>query len=151
MRRIFKYLILFMVAVFLLFGSLVIFTQTRIFKNWLRAKIVAEGNKALNGALEIGRINGNLINHFEIFDILIANSQDTVFYIPKIIINFVPKKLFDKEISIRVVALDSPYVRLHQLSEKSWNSFSKCFNSELFKFDNSAFMLSGDIFFILMN
>ena len=48
MRRWLKIIIYFIIAFTLLFAGLVLFTQTQIFKNWLKNKIVTEANKNLN-------------------------------------------------------------------------------------------------------
>src|SRR4051812_8308840 len=50
----------------------VLSTQTAWFRNWLRGYIVKQANKALNGELSIGRLDGNLFQGVELENVLLA-------------------------------------------------------------------------------
>lgn len=106
------------------------FTQTRICKDWLRDKIVQEASNQLNGSLEIGRIDGNLISDFELSKLLLKSDDDTLAFLPKLSIRLEPGKLLDSKVSLRVVALDSPYVKLRQRADSLWNTATLIKESE---------------------
>jgi len=118
MRRLITYLLL---GFFLLVVTLVVLTQTRYFKNILREQIIAEANKYLNGRFDLEQITGNLITHFEISKVLLTQNADTVFYLPKMKFALSPKRLLKKELSIRVVSVDSLLMQLQQMPDSSWN------------------------------
>ncbi|HEX9973113.1 MAG TPA: AsmA family protein, partial [bacterium] len=134
MRTWLKIIIYFILTITLLFAGVVFFTQTQIFKNWLKNKIVTEVNKNLNASLSVGKIQGNLLTHFQISDIsLISTSTDTIaqsdgislpdtiLTLPELTINFSPARLLNKEIVIKLVELNSLHFRLRQMPDSSWN------------------------------
>jgi len=121
MRRLFKYIILFIVIIVLLISTLVLMTQTAPFKNWLRHKIVTEINKSINGQLKIRHLGGNLLTHFKITDVLLTSQGDTILYLSQLTINFSPSRLLKSEILVRVIAFDAMDLRLKQLPDSTWN------------------------------
>ncbi|MCI0494690.1 translocation/assembly module TamB domain-containing protein [candidate division KSB1 bacterium] len=135
MRSWLKIIIYFILTITLVFGGVVFFTQTQIFKNWLKNKIITEANKNLNASLSVGKIQGNFLTHFRISQIILVNSQtdsirlrrmesilpDTILSLPELTINFSPARLLNKEIVIKFIALNSLHFRLRQLPDSSWN------------------------------
>lgn len=134
MRTGLKIIIYFIIASTLLFAGLVLLSQTQIFKNWLKNKIVTEANKNLNAALSIGKIQGNLLTHFQISDIVLISGKtdsiagsdrnglsDTILTLPELTINFLPARLLKKEIVIKLIELDSLHFRMRQMPDSSWN------------------------------
>ncbi len=135
MRTWFKIIIHLIITITLLFAGLVVFTQTQIFKNWIKDKIVNEANKNLNARLSIGKIQGNLLTHFQISNVLLMNGRtdsirpgrmesvlpDTILSLPDLTINFSPARILKKEIVIKLFVLNSLRFRLCQLPDSSWN------------------------------
>jgi uncharacterized protein involved in outer membrane biogenesis len=135
MRLWIKIILYFFIAIILLVAGMVLFTQTQIFKNWIKDKIVNEANKNLNANLSIGKIHGNLLTHFQISDVLLMNDQtksidfrlkqstlpDTILSLSELTIDFSPARLLKKEIYIKLIELDSIHFRLLQLPDSSWN------------------------------
>ena len=120
-RKIFK-IFVYLFIIVLLFVILAIgFTQTGIFKNILREKIVETANNALNGTLHIGEINGNLFTNFQIERIALTTETDTIATISRLAVVFQPTRLLNKEVILRFAELKSPYFRLKQLPDSSWN------------------------------
>ena len=121
MRTWLKIIIYCIITITLLLTVLVLFTQTQIFKNWLKNRIVAEANKNLNATLSIGKIQGNLFTHFQISDILLFNTSthsialsdgislpDTILTLPELTINFSPTIGYSKK---KLLLNWSPWIR----------------------------------------
>ena len=102
-------------------GSLILFTQTRFFKNWLRDKLLTTINQVVYGQVEIGLISGNFITNFEISDILLTTNKDTILHLPKFKVNFIPTRILHKEIVIKAISFDTPHLNLRQLENGTWN------------------------------
>jgi translocation and assembly module TamB len=133
MSRWLKIIIYSILTIILLFTGLVLFTQTQISKNWLKNKIVAEANKNLNATLSVGKIQGNLLTHFQISDIVLMSRTDsiawsdgislpdTILILPELTINISPARLLKKEMVIKLIALNSLHFKLQQMPDSSWN------------------------------
>lgn len=121
MKRWLKYFLFLVFGVLFLIAGLILFTQTPVFKNWLRNRIVAEASKVLNGDLEIGRISGNLVRNIEASEILLRSQGDTVLYLPKLAIELTPTRLLRKEVLVNSVLIEAPYLKLRQLADTTWN------------------------------
>ncbi len=105
----------------LLIGLILGLTQTSFFRNWLKNQLVERSNDYLNGQLSIADIEGNLFTHIRAKDILVTTRDDTVLYIPSLKIDLTPSRLFHRELKIDSVTVDSPYVKLVQADDSSWN------------------------------
>jgi translocation and assembly module TamB len=121
MKRFFKYISYLFLGLILLIILFLGFTRTQIFRDWLRDYVVKESKSFLNGELQIKQIRGNLMNHLEISGILLTSGQDTIIYLPRFKMDFKPLRLLEGEIKIDSVFIDTPYVRLYQLRDSSWN------------------------------
>lgn len=122
MRKLIKFILISIAGFILLLICFAAFTQTRLFKDWLRDQIVQEAGKQLNATLEIDRIDGNLISQFEVSRLIVRDSQDTLLFLPKLKVQLLPGRLLDREIVLKVVALDSPRVTLRQKPDSLWNA-----------------------------
>lgn len=134
MRTFFKIIFYLIISFALMLAGLALFTQTQIFKNWLKEKLIAEANKNLNATLFVGKIQGNWLTHFQISDIVVSSNRtdaiapkdgirmpDTILFLPELTINFSPGRLLKKEVIVKLIALDSLNFRLQQLPDSSWN------------------------------
>ncbi len=108
-------------AVILITALLALGSQTRLFKNWLANRLEQLARSNLNAELQLGRISGNLISNIKIDDILLMTQEDTVLYLERLVLQLRPKALLQKRIVFRVVAIDSPLVKLVQSPQRTWN------------------------------
>ncbi len=120
-RKILKIFVYLFIIVLLLVIIAIGCTQTGIFKNLLRDKIVETANNALNGTLHIGEINGNLFTNFQIERIALTSETDTIAAISRLAVAFLPTRLLNKEVILRFAELNAPYFLLKQLPDSSWN------------------------------
>jgi hypothetical protein len=82
-RRLLKYFVFAMFGFALLLAGLAVFSQTRLFKNWLRDSIVTSAAKYLNGTLRIASLEGDLWSQFTLSHILLESQGDTALYLPR--------------------------------------------------------------------
>lgn len=100
---------------------IIVISQTTAFKQYLRDRLQDEANARIAGKLAIESIEGNLVSNFYLKNLLISTSGDTALYLPGLTVEFLPTRLFQREISFRVVSVQAPYVKLIQTADSSWN------------------------------
>ncbi len=108
------------IVVFLIIGLLLI-TQTRPFKNWVRDYAVDTANESINGTLSIERLDGNLFSNLHLSSLTLESAGDTVLSIASIRIRYDLWALLDKTIRIDSLLIDSAHVRLEELPDSTWN------------------------------
>jgi len=107
--------------VLLAIAGLVIFSQTRPFKNWLRDYIVDTANENLKGQLSIARLDGNLFSSIEFQDVDLTLDRDTLASVYKIGIEYDLFDLIGGVIRINSIDIDSLRVKLEQSDDSSWS------------------------------
>ncbi|KAA3619874.1 MAG: AsmA family protein [Calditrichaeota bacterium] len=120
-KKILKIFIWFFTVLFLLLAGVFLTTQTRFFKDWLRVKLLEAAAENLNAELQLGTIDGNLISDFQLDDLVLLVSGDTLLYLPSLKFRIVPKNLIRKEVRLKVLAVDSLRLFLLQHADSSWN------------------------------
>jgi translocation and assembly module TamB len=121
LKRLIKIFIYSSISLIGLLFLLLLFIQTPIFKNWLRDFAVKKANESINGQIQIERISGNLISRLSVEGLFIKDQQDTVLYLPRFSIELSPSRVIWGEIFIDSILIDSPYLKLSQLPDSSWN------------------------------
>ncbi|MDZ7266957.1 MAG: translocation/assembly module TamB domain-containing protein [candidate division KSB1 bacterium] len=121
MKRLLKILLAMLGVLLLLLVMAAALTQTRRFRDWLRDRIVELSRQKLNGRLTLGRLEGNLISHFELFDLKIEREHETVLHIPRIEFGFSAAELWHRRIWINQLIIDRPVIFLRQRPDSSWN------------------------------
>lgn len=119
--RLIKYFGYFIAVLVALVCGLAFFTQTGLFKNWLRDALIHQVNANLNGQLSIGAIHGNILRDFEISDLHLISEADTIIDLERIQVNFTPIGLIHKQLIVRVLSLQAPCLRLKQMPDSTWN------------------------------
>ena len=111
--------VLIIVAIIIL---LLIFIQTRPFKNFIRVLIVKNINKNLHEAdFMMGRIEGNFFSHLSLKDIKIENEKETIIEITSIDLKYSLGAVFTKNITIEHILLAESNIILSQGEENLWN------------------------------
>lgn len=121
MKGLVKILLWLLGVLLLLVVVVAAFTQTQRFRDWLRDQIVALSRQKLNGRLTLGRLEGNLLSHFEIFDVVIERDRETVLRVPRIEFGFSAAELWDRRVLINQLIIDRPAIFLRQRPDSSWN------------------------------
>lgn len=116
-----KYILFPILGLLCLACLLLVFTQTRIFKNLVRDYIEDRSGEYINADLRIGRIDGNLFTDLKISDIVIEDRGDTLVYINTIITKYRPWRLLRGEIYVDSMLIDQPYIYVKQISDSTYN------------------------------
>jgi len=98
-----------------------VFTQTSIFRSWLKDLAVAEANGVLQGEVSIEKIDGNLINVLSIHNMVLLNNRDTLLTIHRLDIAYDLLALFAKKIEVSHLIITDPIAKLYQDSAGVWN------------------------------
>ena len=137
-------------AFILLVGLMLGLTQTSMFRSWLKNQIVSRAGQYLKGRLTIDDLQGNLFTEVQLTGVLLAARQDTVLYIPKMRIDLSPARLFHRELQIDSITIYSPFAKLIQAPDSSWN-VSNLIRSDSLKPANGAKQTGSSDFRILLN
>lgn len=121
MTKIFRYLSYLVIAVIFLVIGLALFSQTSLFKNWLKDKVVSMANERLNATLNVGALQGNLFTHLLLTDISLRLGEQPVAQIRRIAIRLRPFSLLTKTLNLSRVTIESPILKLSQQDSVSWN------------------------------
>lgn len=141
MKKLLKYFGIVVAAFIVLIAILAAFTQTAIFKNWLKNKAVALAQSYVNGQVSIEALKGNLFTHFELEGLSISQKDERVIGIRRASINYNPLALLSNRIAVSRFKLEAPKVLLVQREDKSWNI------AELIKTDTTVAEAPGDSVF----
>lgn len=112
------YIILSIVFICLL---LILFSQTSLFKNWLRDLLIEKINKNLAATIHIEKISGNLFNHIDLSNIFLVTNHDTLIHLNKIELNYNLIALLEKKLHLKKIDLQISSLHLYQTADSSWN------------------------------
>ncbi len=105
-----------------LFLLILAFTQTGIFRNWLKEQVIAATNPMLNGELRIDALDGSLFSSLEINGLYIYDSnEDTVAAVKRIYADYAFWDLLSGTVWLDSVIIDQPRLYLAELPDSSWN------------------------------
>ncbi len=121
MKKIFKILFYFSLAILGLILILLIFTQTSWFRDILKGEVENIVSDQLNGNLTIGEIKGNFYENLEVSKLRIEQNDTTLLYADNVLLNYNLSSILFKNISIHLVEFDSVYLFLQQNADSSWN------------------------------
>ncbi len=121
MKKAAKYISIFFSGLIILLLLILAFTQTGIFKNWLKGYAQDKINESLDATVKIGSLGGSLFKSLTLSEITIIRNNDTLAFIPKITARYDALKALVGRIEIDLISIDSPYVNLRQTTDGSWN------------------------------
>lgn len=116
--KLFSYFLLFVIASILL---LIVFSQTPIFKNWLKNKIIALAEAQINGKIELGSLQGNLFTYIQLEDLAVAIDGENFLKLKRAFVRFNPYALLNQKILLRQIILEAPQISLIQVDSTQWN------------------------------
>jgi translocation and assembly module TamB len=108
----------------ILFGLILLaglFTQTGLFKSYVKDFVVDELNNLLEGQVSIGEINGTLFTNLEIHNLVLSQANDTLLNVPEINLSYNPFALFNDEIRVHYLNIIEPHFYLAEDSVGTWN------------------------------
>ncbi|MFQ5769317.1 MAG: translocation/assembly module TamB domain-containing protein [bacterium] len=116
--RFFSILVLGLIIFVLVFTM---FTQTPIFKRWLKNKAIIWVQTYLSGEMQIEALRGNLFSYFQIEGLSIKLEGQPVIKVRRAFLSYDPFSFLFKKVTIRQIILEEPEVNLIQQDDKSWN------------------------------
>ncbi len=119
--KIAKYLVYALLALIMLVVLSFAFTQTPIFKSWLKGIVEEKALEFINGRLEIGKLEGNLHGDFKLKNISLITEPDTVLTIAEIRAGYSIWPLLSKSVLIDSLIIINPVVHMEQNAEGTWN------------------------------
>ena len=155
-QRILRYgvniFVYFFVSIFMLIMIFVGISQTQIFKNFLRDKIVEIVNKEIHGKLSIEKIEGTIFTSLKITDAILTSAQnDTVIQAGNIELKTSPLKLLFKDIFVRKFELSDAKVKLVEENDGQLNLLKIFPSSETNDTTTSEFPFSIEVADFQMN
>ncbi|MBD3234167.1 MAG: hypothetical protein GF315_10640 [candidate division Zixibacteria bacterium] len=117
MKRWIKYFIYAGLGFIALILLLLVFTQTPIFRNILKDRVVSEVNKSIDGQFSIDEIDGSLFGSIVIEGIMITRQSDTLLSVPRFSATYDILPLIFKEIQVNSVSIESPFADITRLSQ----------------------------------
>ena len=116
-----KITVILVVATLVVVTGLLLFTQTALFRKWLRNTITSQVNKQLGAELTIAELDGNLFGSIFLKDILLTNAPDTLITISEVSISWSFLELLNKTIRVNSLEVNGLFAHLVQTSDSTWN------------------------------
>lgn len=130
----FLYFLISLLVIFLIaFG----FTQTSVFRDWLKDTVVEEVNGAMNGELSIDKIEGTIFTSIILKNTTLEQSGDTILTAEHIEVKTSPLKILFKIIYLRKIEIQNASIHLKEDSTGQLN-ISKLFPPKEEKEDTSS-------------
>ena len=107
-----------LIGIILLAG---LFTQTGLFKSYLKDFVVDELNNLLDAEVSINELKGSLLTNFEIHDLVLNQAGDTLLTIPELHLSYNLLSLLDDKISVNQLKIIRPDFYLAEDSGGVWN------------------------------
>jgi translocation and assembly module TamB len=119
--RVAKTLTYSLAALILLIVILLLLLRTDMVKRYLLDIGINKANSMLNGTLAVGDISGSLFGELELSDISLVREQDTLCQIGRVKLGYQLSPLWDGQILIDSVIIDSVALSLRQNPDSIWN------------------------------
>jgi len=98
-----------------------LFTQTTLFKSYVRNLAVEELNGILEGDVSIGEIKGNLFSRLEIHDLVLTLEMDTLLVLPELNLSYNLLALLNDKIHVYELNMTKPSFDLSEDSSGTWD------------------------------
>lgn len=128
LKKFFKILLLILIIFILLLFSLLILTQTALFRSFVSNKITSIANDILIPELRIGKLEGNFFTNLSFHEIALISQGDEILYIDELILKYDLRSIHKKRIGISRINIRSPRIYLIE-KEGRWN-FDEIFIAE---------------------
>jgi hypothetical protein len=96
-------------------------TQTKIFRDWLRGRILAAVHERTNGTLVLGEFSGSLFTGLRIEGVSYTLHDEQLFSAKHLELRYNPLALFQKHIALGHLVISQPHINLKRTTEGAWN------------------------------
>ncbi|MFQ6113885.1 MAG: hypothetical protein ACE5NG_07315, partial [bacterium] len=121
MNKLVKFISIVLLSLIILGIVFIIFTQTPVFKTWLKNKAVTWAQSYLNGQIELKALKGNLFTYFQLEDFSIQLGEEPIIKVKRAFVHYRPFALFLKKLSFREIILEAPELKMIQQDDQIWN------------------------------
>ncbi|MEK6572517.1 MAG: AsmA family protein, partial [Bacteroidota bacterium] len=97
------------------------FTQTKIFREWLRGYILSTVHRNTNGQLYLGDFSGSLFTGLTINGVSLSLGGEELFTADLVELRYNPLELPQKHIALGKLVLTHPRIHLSRSRDGSWN------------------------------
>ncbi|MEQ1911168.1 MAG: hypothetical protein ABMA15_20280, partial [Vicinamibacterales bacterium] len=87
----------------------------------LRAVIVSQANRVLDGTLSLGRVNGSLLRGIELEDVTLSRDGEAMVVVDRARVTYGLRELYNQGTTIRSITLERPRIVLRQRPDGRWN------------------------------
>ena len=121
MRRFFR--IIYYIGGILLFVLIAIigYTQTRSFKTYLRDIVLNESRAAINGQLQLGAFEGNLVTGLAVSGVTLSDRNGEILSAERIEIRYSLFGFLFKRLTVSDAVIVKPRINLFRSVDGSWN------------------------------
>lgn len=109
-------------AVVVLFVAVAVlgFTQTKVFRAYVRTMVLDAVTNDLHGELTLGPIEGNLFTGFRVDDVVLRKDGEPVLTVQSIHARYDPFGLMTKRIAVSNLTLTKPFISLTRSTSGTW-------------------------------
>lgn len=121
LKKLSKYLAIFILALIVLVIVLILFTQTPMFKGWLKNKAVDLAQPYFNAQLSVAALGGDLFNTLVLDNVVLSRDDEAMIEIGRVVLNYDLLPLLSQEVLVKKFVLAEPKIDLRQSSDGQWN------------------------------
>lgn len=78
-------------------------------------------SRAINGTLTIGSLEGNLFEYLILTDVKLRQNDQLLLSVPRLVLHYNLRTLWQQQVTIKQIVIDSPHVSFQQLPDGTWN------------------------------
>ena len=120
-KNIFRTLLYGVILAIFIGAALLGFTQTKLFRSYLRVFLLTEFSKVTRGSLYLGEFHGSIFTGLTIDGVALQISGTYLFSAERVRLRYDPISLIERRITFREVILTEPRVRLVRFADSTWN------------------------------
>lgn len=121
MHKVRKYFTVFLFGLLILLVLLALFSQTPLFKSWLKNRLVAAIEEATPSQVHIGKLSGNLGSLLQMEKVRWRVEGQDFLRVKRILVHYRLLPLLLKRIDIRELIIEEPQFFLEQKADSLWN------------------------------
>jgi autotransporter translocation and assembly factor TamB len=97
------------------------FTQTKVFRSYLRTRLIETVASGTHAELTLESIEGNLITGFHADNVVLSRNGDSILAVNRLDAKYDPLSLLTKNVSVSRITLTNPVINLRRSKQGVWN------------------------------
>ena len=120
MRKFFRTTYALAVIVLFVVVAVLGFTQTKVFRSYLRTNLIETAATGLQAQLTLGAIEGNLFTGFHADSVVLSRNGDTLLAVKRVDAKYDPLSLLAKKLSVSRISLTNPLINIKRSAQGVW-------------------------------